>query len=210
MLLTVFCLGPALTNWGLPGNPRPPGTYVYLTNIVLVHPVFVLPGVFPHNPYPFVVNGPLWTLRYEFAFYLVVAALGVLGLLRRSRVLVVAVVAGCIVASAVLDLGDVPGVVLQSLRLYSWFGNLGTLFYLYRSRVRMDARLAALALATLLVTARVGRTISPSPLVGSYLVMVFRLRARHSPAWLGQVRRFLLRCVPLGLPDPPDDRSASG
>lgn len=170
VVLTVFCLGPALTSWDAAAYFRAPGTYAYLTNVFLVHPVFVLPGVFAHNPYPFAVNGPLWTLRYEFAFYIVVAALGVLGLLRRRRVIVVAAVAGCIVASTVLDSGDLPGTVLQSLRLFSWFG-MGTLFYLYRSRVRVDARFAALALATLLVTARVGMYDPAFVVAGAYLVM---------------------------------------
>ena len=42
---------------------------------------YFLPGAFAHNPVGGVVNGSLWTLPVEIQMYLVIAALGVLGIL---------------------------------------------------------------------------------------------------------------------------------
>ncbi len=45
----------------------------------------VTPPVFAGHPYPF-VNGAMWTIHYEFSCYLLVLALGLAGMLARTRV----------------------------------------------------------------------------------------------------------------------------
>ena len=40
-----------------------------------------LPGVFQYNPFPFAVNGPLWTLVYEWAMYFILLILGIVGII---------------------------------------------------------------------------------------------------------------------------------
>jgi len=57
------------------------GSYV-LRGITLVSLQHELAGSFADNPYPFIVNGPLWTLFYEVACYAILAAAVWLGLLR--------------------------------------------------------------------------------------------------------------------------------
>jgi peptidoglycan/LPS O-acetylase OafA/YrhL len=46
-------------------------------------------GLLSRNPYPFQINGSLWTLPFEFGCYLAVAALALLGVIRRARLVVV-------------------------------------------------------------------------------------------------------------------------
>jgi peptidoglycan/LPS O-acetylase OafA/YrhL len=46
-----------------------------------------LPGVFADNPFPYAVDGPLWTLRIEAQCYAIVFGLGILGLLNRYTTL---------------------------------------------------------------------------------------------------------------------------
>ncbi len=46
-------------------------------------------------PYPYELNGSLWTLKYELTCYLLVAALAVFGVLRRARLLVLLLTLGC-------------------------------------------------------------------------------------------------------------------
>jgi len=48
-----------------------PQTWNYLLNI-LFHPVYFLPEVFAGNPYPYVVNGSLWSLPPQAFAYLLV------------------------------------------------------------------------------------------------------------------------------------------
>ena len=43
---------------------------------MLINMSYSLTGIFEHNPYPYAINGSLWTLWYEFFFYMIVAILG--------------------------------------------------------------------------------------------------------------------------------------
>jgi peptidoglycan/LPS O-acetylase OafA/YrhL len=43
-------------------------------------------GAFSSNPFPGVINGSLWTIRFEFLCYIGLAVLGACGLLRRRRI----------------------------------------------------------------------------------------------------------------------------
>ncbi len=70
--VSLFCalvLGPATSSLSLGDYLTDPKTYAYLQNVVF-RIRFELPGVFPTNPVPGVVNGSLWTLPMEVACYL--------------------------------------------------------------------------------------------------------------------------------------------
>ena len=43
----------------------------YLVGRMLTLRYYNEPAAFPTNPYPFAINGSLWTIRYEFACYLI-------------------------------------------------------------------------------------------------------------------------------------------
>ena len=47
-----------------------------LRNATLVSSDYDLPGIFENNPYPDAINGSLWTLRYEFACYILAFVVG--------------------------------------------------------------------------------------------------------------------------------------
>lgn len=53
----------------------------FYKNLLMLKAEYSLPGVFMNVPYPDVVNGSLWTLRYEMKMYLGLAVLGLLELL---------------------------------------------------------------------------------------------------------------------------------
>lgn len=94
-------IGPLATRLSLADYFSSSQAWTYLDKMLIYPRQYGLPGVFEHNPFPDVVNGSLWTLRLEFAFYVIIAALGYLGLLR-WRWANIAVAAGCWAASAVL------------------------------------------------------------------------------------------------------------
>ena len=73
VLLTVFFLGPIFTELNVKDYFKDPKTYDYLKTITLYWIQYDLPGVFQTNVWPGAVNGSLWTLWYEFFFYIVVA-----------------------------------------------------------------------------------------------------------------------------------------
>jgi len=53
-------------------------------NALILSTEYHLPGVFEDNPYAGVVNGSLWTLPLEIRCYVILAVLGLLGLLQRQ------------------------------------------------------------------------------------------------------------------------------
>lgn len=74
-LISVFVLGPLLSDLPMPAYFASPETWRYLGTAVLVLSK-TLPGLFTDNAIPFVVNGSLWTLPVEFMCYITVAMVG--------------------------------------------------------------------------------------------------------------------------------------
>ncbi|RKH35271.1 acyltransferase [Corallococcus praedator] len=166
LLATVFLLGPALTELPLAGYFQSPETYLYLLrNLALYQPQWNLPGVFHGNAYPDAVNGSLWTLLYEVGFYLLVAGLGVVGLLRRQ----VALVAWAVAALVPFVPRVGPRLNLWP-ELYLYFGG-GLLLYLFRERLRMSPWLALGCVGVLVATARWGGLKYAVGSCGTYLVL---------------------------------------
>jgi peptidoglycan/LPS O-acetylase OafA/YrhL len=81
LLLTVLVLGPVFTKIDLALYFSDRDTLLYIPkNLRLWRPQYELPGVFGDNPYPGAINGSLWSLVYEVICYIMVAAVGKLGL----------------------------------------------------------------------------------------------------------------------------------
>ena len=85
LLLTVLVMGPLVTSLELTEYFSHQGTWKYLFHNAKLYPNIShrLPGVFLDNPRAGGVNGSLWTLPVEVRMYLIVAVLGLLGLLTR-------------------------------------------------------------------------------------------------------------------------------
>lgn len=75
VLLSMFLLGPLMTRLSLSSYFTHPDTWGYLRVLALVKTSYFLPGVFETNVFPYAVNGSLWTLFFETAFYLFVLGL---------------------------------------------------------------------------------------------------------------------------------------
>lgn len=83
LLVTVAGFGVAFSNLDAGTYFLAPGTRAYLWhNLDMFGLRYTLPGAFADNTVPGVVNGSLWSLTVEVRMYLVVALLGVLGLLK--------------------------------------------------------------------------------------------------------------------------------
>ncbi|MDA8522452.1 acyltransferase family protein [Acidovorax sp. NCPPB 4044] len=82
VLTNIFVFGLVFTRLPAAEFLSHPGTIDYYRNLLLYREYVNLPGVFLANPYPQVMNGPLWTIPMETMCYAVLATLGVLGILR--------------------------------------------------------------------------------------------------------------------------------
>jgi len=149
-------------------------------------------GVFTTNPFPNVINGSTWSIPYEFWCYIGVAALLVVGILRRRSIVLGLFVAAWIVSI----LFRIEGWILGGKQLGLVFGPpqiwarmlplylSGVVFYLYRDRIPLRGGIAAVSLAAI-----VGASFFYSgwtiffPLAGTYLTFWFAftpvIRLRH-------------------------------
>jgi peptidoglycan/LPS O-acetylase OafA/YrhL len=140
---TTLVIGPLFTSLSLSDYLTDAETWFYLVRAsLLVTIAGQLPGVFTDNVYPEAVNGSLWTLPLEAGCYVMVAVLGVVGLLHRRAVLGAA---AAVVLLAITPLSPLStsvtvtagGNFTSALELIGAF-LVGALLYSLRSRLRLS------------------------------------------------------------------------
>lgn len=119
--LTVFVLGPILTDVPIDSYFADIRTWEYLKNCLL-QTVLSLPGVFEENPFPSVVNGSLWTLPWEFLAYLLLPILLLLvRKLGRCALILVYAIASCGYILSYIVVMPIPHCVADCLHLAFFF-----------------------------------------------------------------------------------------
>lgn len=104
LLVCIFFFGPLTTQLSLHKYFSNSNTFTYFLNVLLYHSQQQLPGVYRvHNLYP-VVNGSLWTLTYEFSFYILLYVAYTLKLLKTSVITILAFIALIITDVFIQDL----------------------------------------------------------------------------------------------------------
>lgn len=93
--LIAFVMGPCITTFSLREYFTHPATYRYMLNCIFITQ-HSLPGVFENNIYGTVVNGPIWTIKVEFACYIIAYMLHRVKADTKKRSLCVAVLFGAV------------------------------------------------------------------------------------------------------------------
>uniref|UniRef100_UPI001C5CE0BC acyltransferase family protein n=1 Tax=Pseudonocardia nigra TaxID=1921578 RepID=UPI001C5CE0BC len=108
-------------------------------------------GILADTPNGASFNGSLWTLFFEAFCYVIVAALGIIGMLHR-RPWVVPALAGVLAVLTVLQEAGLPVLLNERVLRLVFVFLLGAAAHLYAHRIPMRASLAAGALAVFLVS----------------------------------------------------------
>lgn len=142
LLLVTLVMGPLVTDLPLGIYLTHPGTWTaILRNVTLAFPQYTLPGVFETNPYPN-VQGSIWTLIHEVLCYGLVFLAGVAGILRRRRVMTVAILLWFgIWALANIGWLPVQGRLTRTLSLSLPFV-IGMGFWVWRDRLVLNLSVA--------------------------------------------------------------------
>jgi peptidoglycan/LPS O-acetylase OafA/YrhL len=182
-LLSAFVLGPLVSDLPLGAYLSRPEPYEYVVgNTLLDETVHELPGVcFVDNQVGLVVNGSLWTLRYEFVMYLMVLVLGMMRLLTlRAGLLLLAFGLACLHFN-MFDQLEKWGWFFQLLSGWGWlvgFFAAGMILYKLRHTRIFDGRIALLALAGLALSVPLHQFILLFPVFGCYLALWLALNPR--------------------------------
>jgi peptidoglycan/LPS O-acetylase OafA/YrhL len=167
LFLTVFGLGIFFTSLPLSSYLAESKTYIYLSkcSTLITGVAYNLPGVFDGNPFKNVVNGSLWSMRYEIRMYVILAFLWIA--LRtvkgiRIRVFEIAVVASTIVAGVAVAnyLLTLPSEYLVTqgvfLKFFFMFFS-GSAFYVLKEHIRLSHSFFGLFVIALLLSAIVNK-----------------------------------------------------
>jgi peptidoglycan/LPS O-acetylase OafA/YrhL len=185
--VTAFVIGPLFTTLPLASYFADPTPWLYLARCsMLITFCGTLPGVFEGNPYPDAVNGSLWTLPVEACCYAMAAALGSLGLLRRSRVLLAFAVLLVLFVTPLSSISLAPagGTTSGNLPLVIMLGAtfvLGSLAYSLRARLHLSWTIGAALMALWVLTWGGGWARATGILAIAFAVLVLAFR---TPAWL--------------------------
>lgn len=157
-LFTIFIIGPLTTHQNIIEYFTNSLTWGYLKIVTVFFPTYSLPGVFIHNSTD-KVNGALWTLPIESTMYLVILIIGALGILKKKRfiTLMTLLVLGlylyvnihvihAILPLASNDIIDTLKYYANSMQLvYPLFFLIGSMYYLYKDKIKFDMRFVLLA-----------------------------------------------------------------
>jgi peptidoglycan/LPS O-acetylase OafA/YrhL len=182
-LLSAFVLAPLVsTLWPRTFLSRPEPYEYVLGNILLDQTVHELPGVmFVNNPVGLEINGSLWTLRLEFAMYLMVLVLGVLRLLTVRVALLLVAFGMASLHFNMLDELEKWGWFFALLSGWGWligFFAAGMVLYKLRHTRIFDGRIALVALAGLVLSVPLRQFLVLFPLFGCYLALWLALTPR--------------------------------
>jgi peptidoglycan/LPS O-acetylase OafA/YrhL len=182
-LMSAFVLGSFVTDVPLGAYLTRAELYKYVIgNTLLDQSVHELPGVrFVDNPVGLEINGSLWTLRLEFAMYLMVLALGMLRLLTVRALLLLLVFGMACLHFNMLDELEKWGWFFQLLSGWGWlvgFFAAGMILYMLRYTRIFDGRIALLALTGLVLSVPLHQFILLFPVFGCYLALWLALTPR--------------------------------
>ncbi|WP_197319482.1 acyltransferase [Saccharomonospora sp. NB11] len=143
----VFVIGPLFTTLSAAEYWSDKQTWRYLVGTSLLFLLqHQLPGVFVENPYPWSVNGSLWTLPMEMMGYVVVLAAGLLMLLGLGRWVVLPVLVALLVADSQIqatmgyhgDVGSLIEVPIGSTVAFMVPFAMGMVLFAYRDRIPLN------------------------------------------------------------------------
>jgi peptidoglycan/LPS O-acetylase OafA/YrhL len=184
VLVCAFLIGPMISTLPRGAYLASPELRQFLVNAVSLDPgPLQLPGVlFADNSVGLLINGSLWTLRYEVMMYLMILALGMARLLYLPTAIILTAIgiAAVYFENLLKPFGD-----LGEMAWFLGFFGSGMVLSLLRERLVFDWRYAFLAIAGLIVFTWLGRLIMLFPLAGAYLVIYC---ARRHDYWLDYSR----------------------
>lgn len=202
LLFSAFVVGPVA--WLIRGSSLGDyfsfglgGPFAYLTsNWTLTIGAYGIHDIFIGTPYgqlteASVFNGSLWTLAYEWGFYLLIAVLSVAGVLARARFVVPILAAFFLCAQAIAlltpaDLGALLPLLSdpQVLFLGSTF-MVGATMGIYSDKVPYDNRLGVLSGVLFVASLFYGGFAVFGVVAGGYFVMFLAARLPASLQWIG-------------------------
>lgn len=189
LFLSAVVLGPLVTRqdiwryfWG--GEGTHPLQFVFLNFTLNIFGFsYSIRDVFAGNPFPYAVNGSLWTLKHEFASYVILAGISLFGALRHPRWLLFFTffVGGVYLVDDMFGLRPTVGIlktwwVLNDVEypyfLYLlWLFLCGAILYIYRDKIYINTWMLVFALVVIFISRELGYLYYVWNILSPYLII---------------------------------------
>lgn len=184
ILISTFVIGPLVTSYSFKEYITDKDTYKYLEAILLYPMQWNLPGVFENNIYPSSVNGSLWSIPFEFMFYILVAFLGVFSLLNKKTALVMF---NILILIVFLDYWPFTQTHFWGLELKTVFELLlyfvaGMLFFYFKDQIPYSKYFAMISIIIIYLSIYTGGLKEMFVFFGTYLIFYFGYNL-HLKTW---------------------------
>ncbi len=197
LFLTSILLGPFVTSQGVRAyfigvQGTSPFQFIFLNFTLNIFGFnYGVRDLFANNPIPNVVNGSLWTLKHEFASYVVLAGLSVFGFLKHPKLLLIFTgFIGCAYLAyetmGTLLFGKITttwwifhSVEYPYFLLLLWLFLCGAILYVFRERILVSAKLLVFSVVFCLVSIKLGyfyyiwHVFSPYLIIGIAVLLPF-------------------------------------
>lgn len=172
VILSTFVMGPLVTSYSFKEYITNRETYRYLEAIFLYPMQWNLPGVFENNIYPSSVNGALWSIPFEFMFYILVAVLGVTFLLNKK---IATIIFSMLIFIVFIDYWPFSQTHFWGLELKTIFELLlyfvaGMLFFYFKERIPYSGFLAMISIVCIYLSIYTGGLKEVFVFFGTYLI----------------------------------------
>jgi peptidoglycan/LPS O-acetylase OafA/YrhL len=174
LILSALLLGPIITNQSLSEyfmgtQGTSPLRFVFLNVTLNIFGYdYRIRDLFAHNPFPYSVNGSIWTLKHEFASYVILAALFMVGALKRPKfLLAITGFVGCAyIAYSTKDIYLFKNITTTWWIFHAveypyflkllWLFLIGAITYIYREKIIVSTKILMLVICILLVSMKLG------------------------------------------------------
>jgi len=192
MIFCVFIAGP-LGGADLTTYFTNPDTYRLFQYVFMRNFWNSVPGAFPHNPTPEIINSSLWTIKYEIFCYICLALLGLVRLLKPVPLLTITLAIFVFYNVLILrnlqplfSLDSLPKIandfLVDPMPRFLTFFLMGSVFYLWRDSIPHSTLLFALSLVLVLASYHYALDFT-LPLFGGYALLYLGLTPKFHLPW---------------------------
>lgn len=177
---SALILGPLMTSLSIQEYFSTSETYKYLRNsLAFMDMRWTLPGVFETNVRD-AINGSLWTLTVEAKCYFILAVIGVFGILKNRAIANIFLIS--LLIFSYYYYSEIPLIGhKEKWARPALFFLIGILFYINRSSIILDFRLALLALALVLLSFGEPWFVYVFPVSFIYLIFYISYKTKYRP-----------------------------
>lgn len=145
ILVTVFIMGPIVSEYSFLEYFGRKDTYIYLLYMLMI-PQYILPGVFEGNPYPGIINGSLWTIPLEVICYIGLYVAYVCRILQKKVLKILnplLLIGVCVVLGfRVTDIHQYHSYLRPLLIFF-----MGIQYYIFKDEIKLSGKRAVVAVA---------------------------------------------------------------